>query len=125
MKRWAWWSWLRRLFFRKPAPPADRPRAARRLGVEHLEDRAVPAASLNQTFVAVAYEGLLGRDADAGGLAYWAGKLDAGSGRAEVVGGILGSREFADREVQQLYRTRLDRTADDGERGYWAANRAA
>ena len=78
------WSWWRRLFFRKATPLTGGRRAAkrqaRRLGVEFLEDRAVPAAATlaNQAFLSTAYQSLLGRDVDPAGLSYWSRPIDCG-----------------------------------------------
>ena len=39
--------------------------------------------------MASAYQALLRRDAEPGGIAYWSGQLDAGTSRGDVLGGIL------------------------------------
>ena len=46
------WFWLRRMFFLKTSPSTGGRRSARlpsRLGIEFLEDRAVPATSVTGT----------------------------------------------------------------------------
>ncbi len=51
----------------------------------------------NETFVSMLYEHALGREADAGGLAYWVNDIDSGAyNRAEVAIAIVGSTEAAE-----------------------------
>ncbi|KIT15070.1 Calx-beta domain-containing protein [Jannaschia aquimarina] len=88
--------------------------------------------ALNNTqFVNLLYNNVLGRDADAGGLARWTGELAAGASRAEVVRGFSESQEFKNNtndeasafaeardqaefidDVFRLYRATLDRSPD-------------
>jgi uncharacterized delta-60 repeat protein len=83
-----------------------------------------PSGSLsgtpNQRFVEQAYLDLLGRAADANGLAAWSGLLDQGqASRAQVALGIEGSPENHARVVDALYAHILHRRADDtGETGW-------
>src|SRR5262245_11439638 len=71
-------------------------RAAAPLRVEELEGRALMAAGLNETFVASLYQGVLRRNADAAGLSFWAGGLNAGTMTpAQVAAGIFGSEAAA------------------------------
>ncbi|WP_435404837.1 DUF4214 domain-containing protein [Mesobacterium hydrothermale] len=48
----------------------------------------------NEGFVNLLYQNVLGRAADAGGLADWLGRIDSGMTRAEVVKGFAQSGEF-------------------------------
>jgi hypothetical protein len=130
MLRSFFWSWLRRLFFGKPAPLTNGRRALRRLdrrrlGIEGLEDRTVPAVSLNQAFVASVYQGLLDRPADASGLAYWSNLLNGGASTASVVTGITNSSEFMTDQVQQYYTAFLRRTGSSSDLGYWVKQKQA
>jgi hypothetical protein len=99
----------------------ERPASAKHtpLNLEQLEDRALPSASVGDTFVATLYQGLLGRPAESQGLAFWSGQLNAGASPEQVAGGILGSDEFRSREVQILYQTLLGRTVETGGLGFW------
>ena len=130
MLRRFFWSWLRRWFFRKTNPLTNGRRSGQRssrLGLESLEDRAVPATAvaLNQAFVATLYEGLLDRPADSTGLAYWSGQLNAGSSRTAVASGILNSPEFTNDEIANLYQQLLSRSANGNELAYWSAQKQA
>jgi hypothetical protein len=58
------------------------------------------------------YRDLLGRPAEASGLAYWAGQLDQSGSRAQVALGITRSPEYRTDLVQSLYSTLLLRPAD-------------
>ncbi len=48
----------------------------------------------NREFATRAYEGLLGRQPDAGGLADWTGRLDGGASRESIIAGFTNSVEF-------------------------------
>src|SRR5437879_1091028 len=74
----------------------------RRLEVELLEDRLVPAiaGTLNQNFLAQAYLDQLGRQIDPSGLASWGQMLDQGVSRTQVVLSIQNSFEFREHELQ-------------------------
>ncbi|CAN5694333.1 hypothetical protein BH24ACT3_BH24ACT3_10710 [soil metagenome] len=96
---------------RPPAPPAG---------------TAVPTAgSPDQRLVDATYQWLLGRPADAGGLAYNVAVLHR-SGIEAVEIGLAGSAEYRRRAggtdgavVARLYRDFLGRAADAGGLGYW------
>ena len=47
----------------------------------------------NETFVKRAYQGILGRSADAGGLSTWVGSLNSGTPRIKIIDGVVGSQE--------------------------------
>jgi hypothetical protein len=106
-------SRLRRLF--RAAAPTRKVE----LRLETLEDRTTPSVAANALFVASLYQGLLGRNADAGGLAYWAGQLNAGASRTQVAQGIAGSQEAMGRDVNLFYNVLLGRAADTGGLNYW------
>jgi hypothetical protein len=78
----------------------------------------------NQPLIEQMYARLLGRAADADGLAYWNGLL--GSGAVSVAGlvdAFLASREFRDviLPVVQLYELAFQRTPDIDGLAYWAS----
>jgi hypothetical protein len=68
----------------------------------------------NQRYVTALYVDLLHRSPDPGGLAGWAGLLDRGVPRAQVVQGIENSAEHLSLVVNGLYQKLLGRTADAG-----------
>jgi hypothetical protein len=77
-------------------------------------------------FVAHAYQDLLGRTADASGLAYWTGALNQGQlTRTQVALGIESSQEYRTDEVQQVYTQFLHRAADPTGLTTWTAFLAA
>jgi cyclophilin family peptidyl-prolyl cis-trans isomerase len=83
---------------------------------------AVVAVPMNDVFVDAAYQDLLGRDADAAGMASFTAFLDNGGSRDDVVLRIVNSQERRTNEIQRLYRTHLGRDADAaGLAGYLAA----
>ncbi len=78
--------------------------------------------------VARLYDTVLGRLPDTSGLAFWSGKLDAGSMKLEdVASSLSGSTEFTTRYgglsnhdfVEALYRNTLGRSAGAGESDGW------
>jgi uncharacterized delta-60 repeat protein len=71
-----------------------------------------PAGPPNQRFVSQVYLDLLQRPADAPGLAFWAGLLDAGVSRSQIVQGIEASPEYRALVLQGLYGRLLNRPAD-------------
>jgi len=69
--------------------------------------------SQNQCFVAQVYQDVLGRAADAPGLAFWSGLLDQGTAnRTAVVLAIEQTKEARNFQVQALYNELLHRKAD-------------
>jgi Domain of unknown function (DUF4214) len=72
----------------------------------------VTPATANQLFVAQVYQNLLGRSADAAGLAYWSNLLDQGASRQAVVLQIEQSQEYVTDEVEAVYQKMLHRQAD-------------
>ena len=74
-----------------------------------------------ETFVSNLYLDLLGRGIDSGGLAYWAGLIDAGTvSRRGLALTIADSGESARRLVSAQYLTILGRSADAGGLSYWS-----
>jgi hypothetical protein len=70
-------------------------------------------------FLEALYRTVLGRDADAQGLADWVAFLQAGGTRQQVAAGIWGSLEHRGLQVDQLYATYLHRAADPAGRAHW------
>jgi hypothetical protein len=85
------------------------------------------------------YLKILGRTADAGGEAYWVGRLQGGATMETVIAGFLGSTEYAARAntlafapagadanyIQSLYTLLLGRTASADEVNYWLGQLAS
>lgn len=65
-------------------------------------------------FVAAVYQHLLGRPADAGGLAAWTGAFVRGMPRGTLALALLASREGRTDQVQGAYQSVLRRAADPG-----------
>jgi hypothetical protein len=65
------------------------------------------------------YADLLGRDPDAGGLAYWLGRLGAGESRTAVASGFLQSTEYCTAVITGLYEQLLGREPDPGGLANW------
>lgn len=73
------------------------------------------------SFVKRLYQGALGREGSAAEVKRWVSDLDAGRSRADVSGAFVGSDEFHSRQVNDLYRTYLGRSADaEGLQAYTA-----
>jgi hypothetical protein len=73
-------------------------------------------------FVAQAYQDLLGRTPDPGGLAYWCGQLDLGQlNRTQFAQDIVSSPEYRGDEVQRIYTHYLHRTAEPLGLSQWTA----
>jgi hypothetical protein len=69
-------------------------------------------AGTNQACVDQMYQGLFGRVADAGGMAYWTNALDQGMSPSAVAQQIEQSQEYRNDEVEALYQQLLHRSAD-------------
>jgi hypothetical protein len=80
-----------------------------------------PTLSPNQVFVSQLYRDLLGRPADAGGLAGWSSALDQGAGRSAVALQIEASAEYQAVVVRGLYASLLGRQAADAEVRSWVS----
>src|SRR5438309_3617774 len=104
------WSLSPRRLSRTIAP--RKPAGKCRPSVEQLEDRTVLQSGLtpNQAFVTAAYQVLLNRAPDSGGMAGWTAALDSGAlNRFQVAFDIATSLEFQTDAVQGLYQTLLRR----------------
>ncbi|MGH7191948.1 MAG: DUF4214 domain-containing protein, partial [Candidatus Saccharimonadales bacterium] len=66
-----------------------------------------------------AYQALLGRAADAGGQAYWAGRLSSGETRAQVAQGFTTSAESEKAQINEDYLHYLGRPADPSGLDHW------
>lgn len=76
--------------------------------------------SLNERFVAKAYQDILQRAADANGLRYFTDLLDRGLASREQVARLMtASLEYRTKVVQGLYRSLLGREADDNGLNYF------
>jgi ELWxxDGT repeat protein len=74
----------------------------------------------HQRYVTAVYESVLGREPDAGGLAYWSNLLDQGAAIASVAYAIVHSVEYyANFVIQPDYQKLLGRAADSGGLQYW------
>jgi hypothetical protein len=74
----------------------------------------------NTRFVDRLYQDLLGRAADAAGLAFWKGKLDQGlMTRSQVAAAIEGSTDYMTIVTQKAYQQFLHRGADQGGVNSW------
>jgi 2',3'-cyclic-nucleotide 2'-phosphodiesterase (5'-nucleotidase family) len=88
--------------------------------------RGVVSADYDALVISRAYDALLGRDVEAGGLQTWSALLDGGQGLAQVASGILVSAEYASRTVADnagfvlsLYQEVLGRQAEDAGLAFW------
>jgi hypothetical protein len=73
------------------------------------------------TWLNAVYEQVLGRPADAAGLAFWNGALQGGAGSVDVALAIVNSAEANSRVVTDAYHLLLGRTADAAALAYWDA----
>jgi len=83
------------------------------------------ASTGNDAFLCSAYEDLLGRAPDSGGLAYWESQLSSGMSRSAVAGAFVSSTEYRDDLVNNYYETYLGRASDSGGLAYWVAQLTA
>ncbi|MGH7136619.1 MAG: DUF4214 domain-containing protein, partial [Pirellulales bacterium] len=73
----------------------------------------------DQKFVNQAYHDLLGRPADAGGLAYWVAQLSSGAPQGAIANAFAHSDEYYSTIIKPAYQNYLGRTADSGGLDYW------
>jgi hypothetical protein len=73
----------------------------------------------NVLFVTQAYQDILNRAPDPGGLAYWSGLLANGAPRTGVAQGMTHSAEYFSHFVAAAYQQFLGRAADAGGLQYW------
>jgi hypothetical protein len=78
-----------------------------------------PNNSAQDSFVKGIYRTLLGRDADATGLAHWLQLLNGGSARSSIVTAFWNSPENRGREVDAYYHVYLGRPGEAQGRTYW------
>jgi len=106
----------------------DRPGGAESL---RLADGVLSFGSgTGEAFLGRLYIGLLGREGDAGGLAFLGGALKAGASHADLASVVLTSAEYRAAHsgltdaafVDDLYGDVLGRHGGDGERGFWEAS---
>lgn len=81
--------------------------------VESPEFRAMYGALDDEGFVTLLYENVLGRAADATGLANWTGQLEAGTSRVAVVEGFAQSAEFIVATTSDYEQWMRDQGTDD------------
>lgn len=75
-----------------------------------------------RAYVAAVYDDLLGRTPDAGGLEFWAGRLEVGAiARTSFTGQMARSNEYATKVVTRAYQDVLGRAPDPSGRAYWAS----
>jgi hypothetical protein len=72
----------------------------------------LPTAPISQQLVGAIFARILGRDADAAGLAFWSGQLDQGMTPRQIILAFVHSGEFFAHEVDSLYQRILNRSAD-------------
>jgi len=89
--------------------------------VEELLAGGGGAGTANQRWINEQYNDLLGRAADAGGLAFWSAQLDAGASRASVVAALTQSQEYRQDEVRAVFERYLHRAADPAGETFFAA----
>ncbi len=77
------------------------------------------AGGTDEGFVEALYDRILDRAADASGLAYWVGQVDA-RGRGGVAGEFYASYESRAMRVNGLYQQLLDRDPSPPDLTYWA-----
>jgi hypothetical protein len=81
----------------------------------------LPQRDATDSFVRAVYQDFLGRQADAGGLAYWGGLLRAGTlSRSAFLTKLSRSPEYARILVRRAYRTYLGREGEPGGVAYWS-----
>jgi hypothetical protein len=93
--------------------------------------QGIVSADLDTMLVSRAYNALLGREVEAGGLESWTTALDVRRDMDQLASGIIGSAEYAARAgqsdadfVKLLYQDVLDRAADESGFANWTGNLA-
>lgn len=74
----------------------------------------------DELWIRAAYQDVLGREADVGGLEAWTASRDRGLTSGRLASGLVGSAESRNRIARDLYTTYLDRPADPGGQAFWA-----
>ncbi len=76
----------------------------------------------NADYVEAIFRAVLDRNADPGGLSFWAGNLTSGQfTRLQVVQGIRDSPEHFGQEIDVFYQTLLGRASDPAGRAHWVS----
>lgn len=78
------------------------------------------AGGTDRAFVRALYAEILGRDADAAGLAHWESVLRRGVSHRDVAAGFYASVESRRDRVEALYQRILRRSPDPGGHAHWA-----
>ncbi len=73
----------------------------------------------NQDFVEGLYQGILGRQGDDGGVAFWVGELNAGASMQDVADAFLHSTEAYQDALAGYYGALLARAPDASGLSYW------
>lgn len=91
-------------------------------GIYGSTERFNLSGGTNRGYVEGLYRDILGRNADAGGLNDWVGKLDRRAmSRTQVAAGFYGSIESRRDRVQTLYQEILNRVPDQTGLNHWAS----
>ncbi|MDZ4780178.1 MAG: DUF4214 domain-containing protein, partial [Planctomycetia bacterium] len=99
-----------------------RKQRARQLQTERLEARQLLIGTPLGQFVDAAYQDVLERRAESGGLEFWSDLLGTKAiSREDVARSILNSAEYTRGEVSDLYTELLGRPADAGGLNFWTA----
>src|SRR5262249_7922635 len=78
------------------------------------------AGTPNQLYIGSAFLALLKRAVDAGGLAYWSGRLDGGEPRSVIAAALTHSAEYYQTNIiKPAYRQFLNRDPDQGGIDFW------
>ena len=94
------------------------------LGTITNDDPCPPGVSGNAHLTCNLYIDLLGRKADAGGLACFSGRLDSGTSRPDLVAAFVGSNDYRAAFVRRAYQSLLGRPADAGGLQYFVGTLA-
>jgi hypothetical protein len=84
-----------------------------------------PTLATPSDVVEALYESILGRRADAGGLAYWTPKVQAGGGARALAANLIRTSAARGRVVDERYRQILGRSPDASGRSYWVGKLAS
>ncbi len=82
-------------------------------------DSTITSLGLNERSVRFAYQLILGRSPDPGGLVHWTSYLDGGGSIATMALALARSTEGRARTVERAYQDLLGRPADTAGRNYW------
>src|SRR5262249_8634546 len=113
---------------RRARTATSHPARARRVlpTLERLEERTLLDAAPDlllapEKFLDAVYRDVLGRPADASGLATWGGLLRQGTEPGAVAGAILNSAEAHRHTLDELYTVFLGRPVDEAGRAFFTA----